>query len=154
MTADAGAIPPQDDPESVDASGAADAAASAVGGFVQALVLKDAGADVGSIARAAAEFLRTNFSERVVGAAWVTARGSRDRGFELELYRLKTGALAELRPRLGALLGADTAGLDVALDVWRSPAGYTAGIGLGAVLHYNDLAPRHVEAALVGTFRF
>jgi hypothetical protein len=94
--------------------------------------------DPAAIARNVAEWMKDNFPERVAEAYWISAEMDRDKGLEIRLYERPLPRWKNLTLRLGALVGVETAGVNVSVPI-RTARGITIGIGVGAVARYENL---------------
>lgn len=99
------------------------------------------------VARAVAEVLPSVMPERISTAYWVDAKENHDEGIEVHLYEKKAPMLKNIAFRVGGLLGAWSAGLNVSTEVFRSESGAQVAVGIGAVAPYSDLG----DFRLVGT---
>lgn len=109
--------------------------------IAQAEALARAFEDPGVIAAKLAAWVVQNFPDRVRTAYWVTLEGDRDKGIQVELRKrpIELTLGQKIRLSVGALIGAQTAGLNVNSVVWRSTRGWEISVGIGAVTRYSDV---------------
>jgi hypothetical protein len=106
--------------------------------------------DPAAIAVRLAEWAKANLPERVSSALWITAQQERDKGVEILLHELTLGQ--RIKVRLGALVGAWSAGVNASVPLGRIAGRATVSVGLGAVVRYADLD--RIEPVATFTFRF
>lgn len=106
--------------------------------------------DPATIARKLAEWAQANLPERVSTALWITAQQEQDKGVEILLHELTLGQ--RIKVRLGALVGAWSAGVNASLPLGRIADRATVSVGVGAVVRYADLDK--IEPVATFTFRF
>jgi hypothetical protein len=102
--------------------------------------------DPETIAKKTAEWAQANLPESISSALWITVKGDRDEGIEIALHELTLGQ--RMKVRFGALIGGWSAGLSVAVPVWKRGA-VTASAGIGAVVRLESIEP-----VLTFTLRF
>lgn len=116
----------------------------------EAKILADVYLDPQRIAERLAQWAKDNLPERVSSALWVTAKGERDKGIEIELRTISLWK-DRFRVRLGGLVGAASAGLSLTAPLLTTPS-VTVRAGAGAVVRFADLSK--VDPVLVLTLKF
>lgn len=93
-----------------------------------------------TIIRKLAEWIKTNYPERVAQAYWISAKRERDKGLQVEIVKLPWTWADRLKLSLNGLIGSKTVGASLSSTLWQDLSGrWSVMVGMGAVTRYLDL---------------